>query len=132
MDCPWRYPRFLTAFRVLEPLLGHKEGTIDSSVTLGSGVAQKHPHLAVGDLAQGAAVLAGYPHGMFPLFHKPSLIHHQDPMRVPHSVTTYRRKSFRTARLSQAYRSRTRSLPRGGPSSACSASCHPFLRSTSA
>ena len=113
MDHPRRDSYLLTTLPILKPSLRHEEGAIDASVTFGIGIAQEYSYLTVGDLAQGAAVLAGHPSRMLPLFDESSLIHHQDSVRIPNSVTRHWRKSSRTARWSQVYRSRTRCIPRG-------------------
>ncbi|MDQ3951366.1 MAG: hypothetical protein M3279_00160, partial [Actinomycetota bacterium] len=83
MDHPRGDPYLLTTLPVLKPSLGHEEDAIDSGMTLGTGIAQEYSYLTVGNLAQGAAVLAGHPSRMFPLFDEPSLIHHQDSIRIP-------------------------------------------------
>jgi hypothetical protein len=83
MDHPRRDSYLLTTLPVLKPSLGHEEGSIDASVTPGTGIAQEYSYLTVGNLAQGAAVLPGHPSRMFPLFDEPSLIHHQDAISVP-------------------------------------------------
>jgi hypothetical protein len=74
----------LTAFRFLEPSFRHGEGAIIPVMTLGAGITQEHPHLAVGNLAKGATVLLGYSSRVLPLFDEPGLVHHQDSLRVSH------------------------------------------------
>ena len=76
MDHLRRDSYLLTTLPVLKPSRGHEEDPIDASVTPGTGIAQEYSYLTVGNLAQGAAVLAGHPSRMFPLFDEPSLIHH--------------------------------------------------------
>ena len=66
MDHPERDSGLLTAFGVLKPPLGHEEGSIDTGMTSITGVAKEYSYWAVGNLTQGATVLAGYASRMLP------------------------------------------------------------------
>jgi len=63
------------------PLLGHAPRAVEARLAAGRRVAQDHAARAVGDLAQGVAVLAGHP-GRAPPLGEAGLVNAQDAGRA--------------------------------------------------
>jgi len=71
---PVRYAHLPAPAQVLSPFPGHEQGSIESDMPLGVGIAEEDANLAVGHLAEGAAVLSRHPNRVGALLGKAGLI----------------------------------------------------------
>lgn len=65
-----------------KPTLVHVQTLIDKREALGADIDQEHALLAIGDLAQMAAILARDAHRVIALFGEPTTVDHDDGLRV--------------------------------------------------
>ena len=78
-----RYPRRLTAFRVLGPRFREEESFIDQRGFRPAAQRRKHPDLTILHLAQLAAPLPPHPHRMPPFLREPALVDDQTAVGLP-------------------------------------------------
>jgi site-specific DNA recombinase len=113
------------------PFLGQVQLPVDQRPPLAAGVGEEDADLAVLDAPGGPRILALHPGRLGALLEEPGLIHHQHPARVA-QVLDHIGTHVITQRIGVPAGGRQQPLhPIGVVSLACSASCQPFLRSTS-
>lgn len=72
--------------RILSPFSGREQVSLESNMALGAGLAAEDPDLAVGHLAEGAAVLPRHADRVGALLGKAGLIADEHALRVPQFI----------------------------------------------